>query len=63
MKDTMTVGALRAALAAVGDDELVTVYTSDWYYHVAEVEVPNPEDGNVTVVLTLGEEFDTRFDL
>lgn len=63
-KKMLTVGELRAALEGVGDDELVTVYTNDWYYHISEVTAPGTDDGNVTVVIYAdpNASFDIRFD-
>lgn len=62
-----TVGALRAALAGLPDDTLVTIYAADWYHHVADVQWPDHaagvEDGTVglsTAVINTGRSLDTR---
>jgi len=64
----LTVGALRAAIASVSDDTLVTIGQPEpggWYWHCQIIDVP---DGNAdwsdahqpTVILGVTGDFDAR---
>lgn len=42
----LTVGELKNILATISDDCTVVLENGDWYAHVSEIGIPDPDDEN-----------------